>query len=491
MKKGLSIRHIGLICIAVLVLFISMCTFVTWRNYQQSITDALVENRLNLELAYLWELLQKMDDTAGQMLYGLEHEYASICDDFEEQCSQAQEYLKQVMAQVEGQRYFNASDISKMIESYNQEFHHFYEIILDGQTAPVYLRGLRMELKTLNGYIKDELGNAIVYHLNFSKDSIERSSGAMEQTKNLVVVFALICALACVTMIQYLMHLICKPLNGLIDRIDCFRNTGSVEPHPSEYSMCSEMRMLADSFDAMAEEVAQKQENERMLSRLEMNNIEMKYQLDKARLDMLQAQVNPHFLFNTLNAIYALTIQENADRAGEMISYLSSILRYSLSSLSSFVEINHEMEILMDYIHILKLRFGETITFCISVEEGLEEAEIPCMVIQPLIENSIMHAFNQLEKENQNRIDVSIRREGENICIVVSDNGSGMSSELVRRIHTGEKLTSIGSHHGIGLDNVIKRMNILYGAGHVIIDSAAGIGTRITLVIAPISQREV
>ena len=222
-----------------------------------------------------------------------------------------------------------------------------------------------------------------------------------------------------------------------------------------------------------------------------MNNMEMKYQLDKARLDMLQAQVNPHFLFNTLNAIYALTIQENARNSGEMISYLSSILRYSLSSLSSFVEIDHELEILSDYIHILKLRFGDTIKFNVSIEDGLEDAEIPCMVIQPLIENSIMHAFNP--PGDDDRVNVIIRRDGEDICITVSDNGSGMSRELVRRIHTGEKLTTTepDAHHGIGLDNVVKRMNILYGPGHIKIDSAPGVGTRITLVISPSSQKEV
>lgn len=489
MKKRMSIRRIGLICVAVLVSFIMICALFTWNTNQRPITEALKENSLTLDLTCLLELLQQMDDSAGHLLNALEHERDSIFQEFNAQYAQAMAYLEQVMDQVDGQRYYNALDISRMFESYSCEFYDFYEVILADETASVYLRGLRVDLKTLNSYIRDELGDAIADHLNYSKDAIECSLSGMKQTKNILLLFALMCALACVGMIQYLMHLICTPLSGLIDRIDRFRNTGRVEARASRGSMCSEMCLLAESFDSMAAEVAQKQENERMLARLEMNNMEMKYQLDKARLDMLQAQLNPHFLFNTLNAIYALTLQENAQHSGEMISYLSSILRYSLSSLSSFVEIYREKEILMDYIHILKLRFGDSIEFSFSVEPELEDAEIPIMMIQPLIENSVMHAFNQPDRKN--RVDVTIRRSGENICVIVSDNGSGMSSELVRRIHTGEKSGSGDSHHGIGLDNVIKRMNILYGDGHVIIESASGVGTRITLVVAPISQREV
>ena len=491
MKGKLSIRHFGVMCIAVLVVFISMFTLLTWRNYRVTITSVVNENNLNLEMTYLWELVQEMDSNSGELLYAQPHEFEDILADFERQYARAQEYLTQVMEQVDGQRYYNAYDISKMMDTYNQEYHRFYDTIVANQTANVFLRGMRTDLRTLNTYIKNELGDAIVDHINFSRESIERSTVAMGRVKSRLMLFALVCALSCIFMIQLLVRLLRRPIDSLIDRMDRFRSTGSVEDDEPLRSHCCEMQLLSDSFDSMAMEIVQKQENERRLARLEMNNLEMKYQLDKARLDMLQAQVNPHFLFNTLNAIYALTIQENARNSGEMISYLSSILRYSLSSLSSFVEIEHELEILSDYIHILKLRFGDTIKFNVSIEDGLEDAEIPCMVIQPLIENSIMHAFNP--PGDDDRVNVIIRRDGEDICITVSDNGSGMSRELVRRIHTGEKLTATepDAHHGIGLDNVVKRMNILYGPGHIKIDSAPGVGTRITLVISPDSQKEV
>lgn len=488
MKGRLSIRAIGICCIAVLAAFISVCTVVIWQGYQKTIEGAVEENNMNLELAYVWELLQDLDNVCGEILYAPPHEYSEIQGRFDALQARAQDYLAQMMAGVDGERYYNIYDISKMVETYVGEFHKYYETLAEGKTAAVFLRGMRNELGTLNGYIKNELGDAIVYHLNFSKENMARSSIALQRAKNRVLMFALICTAACVAMILLLVRLIRRPVEGLIDRMDHFRNTGSVDTAAPVSSILSEMSLLEDSFDSMAVEIAQKQENERHLARLEMNNMEMQHQLDKARLDTLQAQVNPHFLFNTLNAIYALTIRENARSSGEMIAYLSAILRYSLSSISSFVDVDHEREILSDYLHILKLRFGDAIAFHVSVDEGLEDAEIPSMVIQPLIENAIMHAFDPPGEDD--RVEVAIHREGENICITVADNGSGMSPDLVRRIHTGEKLTTTDpdSHHGIGLDNVVKRMNILYGPGHIRIDSRPGAGTRFTLIISQTRQ---
>lgn len=488
MKGRLSIRTIGICCIAVLAAFISVCTVVVWQGYQKTIEGAVDENQKNLELAYMWDLLQDMDEVCGEILYAQPHEYDEIRGRFDVLQARAQDYLAQIMAGMDGERYYNIYDISKMVDTYNKEFQKYCKTLATGETAAVFLWGMRNDLGTLNGYIKDELGGAIVDHLNSSKENMERSSVELQRAKNRVLVFASICTAACVAMILLLVRLIRKPVDGLIDRMDHFRNTGSVDGAAPVSSILSEMSLLEDSFDSMAEEIVQKQENERRMARLEMNNMEMQHQLDKARLDTLQAQVNPHFLFNTLNAIYALTIREDARSSGEMIAYLSAILRYSLSSISSFVAVDHEMEILSDYLHILKLRFGDTIAFEVSVDDGLEDAEIPSMVIQPLIENAIMHAFDPPGPED--RVEVSIRREGEDICITVADNGSGMSPDLVRRIHTGEKLTTTepGSHHGIGLDNVVKRMNILYGPGHIRIDSRPGAGTRFSLMISHTRQ---
>ncbi len=178
-------------------------------------------------------------------------------------------------------------------------------------------------------------------------------------------------------------------------------------------------------------ETIEKRQVERELSRQQMDNLETKSLLKSAELDMLRMQMNPHFLFNTLNSIGALTEMESAPRAGEMVERLASILRYSMNARSQFAPLSEELSVAGDYVAIQKARFGDRLRYeCRAAAEALI-MPIPCMTVQPLIENAIQHGFPKPKAGD--RIEVNAWVDGGELSVSVRDNGEGMSRSACAR----------------------------------------------------------
>ena len=208
-----------------------------------------------------------------------------------------------------------------------------------------------------------------------------------------------------------------------------------------------------------------------------MDNLTIRDLLQRAELDMLQMQMNPHFLFNTLNSIGALAQMENAPRVGEIIERLSGILRHSLTALTQFVPLDSEVAIAADYIAIQQIRFDGKPGYVERIDTNARAAQVPCMVIQPLIENAVLHAFPKLKEGDMIQLDVRTHESG--LEVAVEDNGIGLEPSHIERLLNGRETAD--ARRGIGLTNVIRRMRILYGDGHVVITSRPGHGTRVVL----------
>ncbi|MBL4931505.1 MULTISPECIES: sensor histidine kinase [Clostridium] len=219
-----------------------------------------------------------------------------------------------------------------------------------------------------------------------------------------------------------------------------------------------------------------------------MNNLKMKNLLKNAEISALQSQINPHFLFNTLNAGVQLAMMENADRTSVFIENLSNLFRYNLSKMDKSVLLKEEVANLNSYIYILKTRFGDLIEFKVEVDENLLDYPIPSMIIQPIFENACVHGVGDMESGG--RITLSIIDNLSNINIIVKDNGKGMDKDTVSNILN---LKSINKEHndktkrhttGIGLKNVIQRIRLFYDEYDVVdIHSVKGLGTEIILKI--------
>ena len=172
----------------------------------------------------------------------------------------------------------------------------------------------------------------------------------------------------------------------------------------------------------------------------------------EAQLKMLRYQLNPHFLFNTLNAISTLVLDGRADTANRMVGSLSAFLRYSLDSDPvQRVTLAQEIDALNLYLGIEQLRFGERLQVRMDIDAAARAALVPSLILQPLIENAVKHAL--AKREEGGRIEVEARRDGDTLDIHLRDDGPGCS----------ETDSARSDHRGVGLVNTRERLRVLYG----------------------------
>lgn len=182
---------------------------------------------------------------------------------------------------------------------------------------------------------------------------------------------------------------------------------------------------------------------------------EMKEMANKAELKALQTQINPHFLFNALNAI-ASSIRINPNNARDLIINLSSYLRFNLELNSEFIDVKKELKQVRDYIEIEKARFGDKINVIYDIDEV--DIKIPSLTIQPLVENAIVHGI--LKDNHNGTIKISLKDEDEKVRISIVDSGIGISEEMINNIYTDNV-----PEKKIGLYNVHSRIKLIYGEG--------------------------
>lgn len=221
-------------------------------------------------------------------------------------------------------------------------------------------------------------------------------------------------------------------------------------------------------------------------SAMKEKSLLMENHLKDAQLKYLQAQINPHFLFNTLNAGAQLAMMEGADRTNEYIRNMADFFRYNVKKDNEVVKISEEIGLVDSYIYILNVRFSGDIKFRKVIDETLLDVRVPSMIIQPLVENSVKYSSHDSDEgRDENEIILSLYKKEDMACIEVSDNGPGMPKETVEKILAREKTGSDPDEtKGIGLNNVISRLDLFYdGNEGVDIISGVGEGTRIIIKI--------
>ena len=220
---------------------------------------------------------------------------------------------------------------------------------------------------------------------------------------------------------------------------------------------------------------------------LELEDIQVKDRLlAHAEIRHLQAQINPHFLFNSLNTI-ASFCRTGPDRARELILDLSFYMRKNLDSSRGFIRLADELDQINSYLAIEKARFGELINVEIDVEEGCREWPIPSLIIQPLVENAIKHGLKV--REEGGTIGLAIRRNQDVLNVTVRDDGKGIAADTLASLLVRKEIES--HYEGVGLRNSNYRLEQIYGPEHTMkIESFPEKGTTISFSI-PRQQREV
>ncbi|ABR49662.1 histidine kinase [Alkaliphilus metalliredigens QYMF] len=235
--------------------------------------------------------------------------------------------------------------------------------------------------------------------------------------------------------------------------------------------------------------LAQKELHQKTIQMLEENKkkIELENALNAAKMEILQSQLSPHFLFNTLSVIGELAYMQGAKEAAETTFALSKLLRTSLKKSEELIKVREEVDYIKDYLFIQKKRFQDLQTE-IDIEKSVLDVEIPFMALQLLVENAITHGFESAGKKVT--ITIRGRSQGKYVFLRVIDNGSGIKEEVLKRLFLKDSTIKQGT--GIGIVNLEERLSYYYGEDFLFnIDSQWGIGTEVMLKIPIERQKKV
>ncbi|MZP30069.1 histidine kinase [Heliobacterium undosum] len=183
--------------------------------------------------------------------------------------------------------------------------------------------------------------------------------------------------------------------------------------------------------------------------------------LREAEIKALQSQINPHFLFNTLNTIARLALLEGASQTEEVVYALSDLLRHNLRHDRPMSVLREEISYIQSYLSIQAARFGDRIRSTVNVPEDLLDIQIPTMTLQPLVENAIIHGLEQ--KTGGGKIDIAAVREEGRVTVTIADTGVGVTPEKIAQIFRGERYTPSGHTTGLGILNVHLRLQHYFG----------------------------
>lgn len=207
----------------------------------------------------------------------------------------------------------------------------------------------------------------------------------------------------------------------------------------------------------------------------------------RSELMVLQNQINPHFLYNTLDVIVWMIENEKREEAVEAVTALARFFRISLSNGKTIISVADEVEHVRNYLMIQKKRFKNRFIYTLNVEEGLEGYGTIKLILQPIVENCIYHAMEFMDGDGE--IHVEARKEGEVILFTVKDNGCGMTEDVVDRIMAGERVSK--GKGGVGLQNVRERLYLVFGEAYgMTIVSEPDEGTEVSIRIPVVSMEE-
>jgi LytS/YehU family sensor histidine kinase len=210
---------------------------------------------------------------------------------------------------------------------------------------------------------------------------------------------------------------------------------------------------------------------------LQAQAAQLQARLAEAQLDALRTQLNPHFLFNTLNAISTL-VESDPRGVRRMIARLSELLRHTLEpNDEQEIPLERELALLQRYLDIMEVRFGDRLEVALDVDDDVRESLVPNLVLQPLVENALKHGVDAIA--GVGRVDVGARREGSDVVLTVRDNGPGPRRD------------GATTDTGVGLRNTVARLRQLYGVNQRFELKAADGGGTIARLRIPFHTRTV
>lgn len=342
--------------------------------------------------------------------------------------------------------------------------------------------------------------NTYIYSLN-NKQFQNNSKNYSALLKSLrymeVVNMAILCMvnLLNVALAVILTRGITRPLKHLAEAANQVAE-GNLDIEPTETESRDEVGVVTRAFNQMVlsiqEYIERLKKSLELESAMKEKELMMETHLKDAQLKYLQAQINPHFLFNTLNAGAQLAMMEEAENTYRYIQNVADFFRYNIKESRESVTLKQEIELVDNYVYILNVRFSGEIHFRKNVDESLTHVQVPSMILQPVVENCVNYGIRNIDWEGC--IELSVYKEEDRICISIQDNGIGMSEEKIRKIMNSRlrEADLEQNSNGIGLDNVIGRLRLFFGMEEVMEITSPGknMGTEVAIFI-PYKEKEI
>lgn len=298
-----------------------------------------------------------------------------------------------------------------------------------------------------------------------------------------VLIFAMVISILIVILFT---GTIIMPLKTLSKAADEVAN-GNLEIETLDVTSDDEIGVVTNAFNKMVVSIRQyiTQITESMQHEREMKEKELRNEaiLKDTQLKYLQAQINPHFLFNTLNAGAQLAMLEDAEKTYDYIQNTAEFFRYNVRKGETDASLEEEIALIDHYLYILNVRFSGEIGYEKLIEADIKNVRMPSMILQPIVENSVNHGIKEME--GKGKITLSVYREGSDTCVCIEDNGVGMDEETIDKILKGELMEEDkpSGSNGIGMDNVISRLKLFMNREDAvtITSEGEGKGTKVLL----------
>ncbi len=289
---------------------------------------------------------------------------------------------------------------------------------------------------------------------------------AQQRISILVILLSVVVLLA---IIFYITGRLTRSINAVVTAMHAAAAGEFSARIESDRAMPREIEEIAANFNMMIEKIGA------LITEVQIASTKQR----NAEISALEAQVNPHFLYNTLDTINWMAIDQDEFEISKAINSLAEILRYGIDNSNGIVEIRREVEWLRNYISLQQTRLKDGFDFSLDVDPGALDCHIHKLLFQPFVENSIIHGFRGAGGKYELR--VSIRMEASRIRIEIEDNGKGIDEASLREIESSEPMDTNRKGH-IGIRNAIARIRMYYGSEAAIaVENAPGDGTRVSI----------
>lgn len=372
--------------------------------------------------------------------------------------------------------------IQNSYEFYQGKKEHF---LVMGEEHPEYITEL-YQIYKMQGYLQEYARVLTQDTLKEGNKMYQDRVPALYRLPFLIMLIGIVLVLAVLGLVRAMNQTLIRPVVNLarvsrkIAKND-FGGEDVIVPNKDEVGeLVSAFNKMKHATGRYIMTLEEKREMAELLHQEEVAKLEVEKRLDATNLELLKSQINPHFLFNTLNMIACMAKLEDGKTTEQMTNALSNLFRYNLKTPEAVVILEQELKVVRDYMYIQQMRFGSRIHYEIECHVDAKSVMVPTFTFQPLVENAIIHGLSKKEEGGEIRIRICERQE--QVIITIADTGVGMTKVELEELRGAlEQRTT--ARVGIGVGNIYKRIHGMYQGGDFRIYSKKGRGTVIKITI--------